>query len=51
MEQFDHALVCLAVRNRVVHGLPMPDLAPTLERLRSLTQELLAEWATSGSTP
>ncbi len=49
MEQFDVALSCQDVRNRVVHGLPAPDLETALDRLSRLVRELLSEWATPSS--
>ena len=45
MEQFDTALACLETRNRVVHGLPSPNLEFTIHHLTRLIRELLATWS------
>ena len=43
-EQYDLALQCQKVRNRVVHGLPSPELNTATENLLALVGELLATW-------
>ncbi len=51
IEQFDIALACQDVRNRVVHGLPSADLPAAFDRLAVLVRELQADWAAlSGTT-
>jgi hypothetical protein len=42
MEQYDAALSCLEVRNRVVHGFPTADVSIGYERLRELLSEMLS---------
>ena len=43
-EQYDLALQCQKVRNRVVHGLSSPELTTATENLLGLVRELLASW-------
>ena len=50
IEQFDTALACQDVRNRVVHGLPSADLPAAFDRLAILVRELHADWAALGGT-
>lgn len=43
-EQFDLALECQKVRNRVVHGIASPELNERVERLSELLNGLLETW-------
>jgi hypothetical protein len=45
MAQFDIALACQEVRNRIVHGFPVPDLNDAVARLQTLVDELLGQWS------
>lgn len=45
MEQFDAALACQDIRDRVVHGILSPDLAKTTDQLTILLRELLEAWS------
>jgi hypothetical protein len=49
MAQFDSAVACQAVRNRIVHGFRATDLSDALADLRTLVQGLLQEWSASRS--
>jgi hypothetical protein len=51
MAQYDAALACQAVRNRIVHGFRAADLSEAIAELRALVQELLGEWSASRSEP
>lgn len=44
MSQFDTALACQAVRNRLVHGFPTSDLKGAVARLGSLVRGVLEQW-------
>jgi Holliday junction resolvase-like predicted endonuclease len=44
MSQFDAALACQSVRNRLVHGFPTTDLKTAFERLASLVREVVEQW-------
>ena len=43
--QFDTALECQKVRNRIVHGFRAVDLNDAVGRLSALVRELLKEWS------
>jgi Holliday junction resolvase-like predicted endonuclease len=47
MSQFDIALECQAVRNRIVHGFPTSDITDAIIRLGSLVREVVEQWKTS----
>jgi hypothetical protein len=51
MAQFDAALACQAVRNRIVHGFRATDLSEAVAKLRALVQELLQEWSAWRNEP
>jgi hypothetical protein len=51
MAQYDAALACQGVRNRIVHGFRATDLSEAIAELRTLVQELLGEWPASRSEP
>ena len=51
MAQFDAALACQVVRNRIVHGFRATDLSEAGTDLRTLVQELLQAWSESCSKP
>lgn len=44
LEQYDVAMVCFATRNRVIHGVPLSNLAERFDSLRKLVQELMVTW-------
>jgi len=44
MAQFDTALSCQDVRNRIVHGFRAPELSDASTRLSALVHELLEQW-------
>lgn len=44
MSQFDSALDCQSVRNRIVHGFPVSDLQQPVKRLASLVREVVGQW-------
>lgn len=46
MEQFDTALACQKIRNRVVHGFSTSNLAESTSQLLTLVHELLTVWST-----
>ena len=45
MSQFDDALSCQTVRNRIVHGFQAADLNEAVTRLNSVVREVLAQWS------
>jgi len=49
MGQFDAALACQIVRNRIVHGFPDADLAGAVTRLGSLVREVQEQWSKPSS--
>jgi hypothetical protein len=44
MQQFETALSCQQVRNRVFHAFLAPDLSEAATRLEGLVRELLVQW-------
>jgi len=45
MTQFDTALRCQEIRNRIIHGFPAPDLRSAASSLGTLVRELLECWS------
>jgi hypothetical protein len=45
VEQYRTAEECCAIRNRVIHGFSVPQLAHATERLLNLIREVLQEWS------
>lgn len=48
MAQFDTALGCLEVRNRIVHGFPVSDLNYAVIHLEAVVHQLLEQWSAPG---
>ena len=45
MAQFDSALECQTVRNRIVHGFPAASLGKAVANLDRLERELMEQWS------
>jgi len=45
MAQFETALSCQSVRDRIVHGFRAPDLRDAFARLSTVVRELVEEWS------
>lgn len=48
MAQFDTALACREIRNRIVHGFHSADLSDAIVRLGAVVREALAQWSAPG---
>jgi REase_AHJR-like len=48
MAQFDTALACQEVRNRIVHGFRASDLNDAMDRLGTVVREVLEQWSAPG---
>lgn len=44
MPQFDAAMACLHTRNRVIHGIKSSELPASMDQLKQLVEELIAEF-------
>jgi hypothetical protein len=51
MLEFEAALRCQEVRNRVVHGFPATGIDNAFQELSSLVQELSKDWSSAGGDP
>jgi hypothetical protein len=49
ISQFETALRCQEVRNRIVHGFRAPDLETVFEDLSRMVRELLDQWSALGA--
>lgn len=49
MAQFDTALDCQQIRNRIVHGFPASNLTDAVTRLGAVVHELIEQWSQPSS--